>query len=171
MNKKIILGSLVMLAVLYFFIFGWHKETASGEHTGYITSVERTGIFFQTFRAYLKTDSQSSQEDTYCVVDPKVYSQLVQLSEQKTQVTVSYFSWLVSGIKNCGGEDAIVFDVIPTADIAQRESEAKAFVEAYMANDSARQKEVQDIRDASNKIIGRDITFSEIEQVLQSRAK
>src|ERR1700692_2816547 len=117
--KSLIIVLIVAYLILYLPIFGWHHETGDGEHTGYISAVERTGIFFKTFRVYLKTDPQSSQEDSYCVVDPKVYSQLEQLSEQKVQVTVSYLSWLVSGIKNCGGENAVVFYVIPTGDIAQ----------------------------------------------------
>lgn len=169
--KKLIIAIIILGAVLYLPIFGWHKETADGEHTGYITSVERTGLFFKTFRAYLKTDPQSSQEDAYCVVDPQVYSQLEQLSEQKTQVTISYFSWFVSGIKNCGGENAVIFYVIPTQDISQRESSAEAVITAYEANDSAKQKEVADLKDYITKMKGREATFSEIVQALQAIGK
>ena len=169
--KKLIIAIIILGAVLYLPIFGWHKETADGEHTGYITSVERTGVFFKTFRAYLKTDPQRSQEDAYCVVDPQVYSQLEQLSEQKVQVTVSYFSWLISGMKNCGGENAVIFYVIPTQDIGQRESNAEAVISAYEANDSAKQKEVADMKDSITKIKGREATFSEIEQLLQATGK
>ena len=169
--KKLIIALVIIGVIAYLPIFGWHKETADGEHTGYITSVERTGILFKTFRVYLKTDPQSSQEDSYCVVDPAVYSQLEKLSEQKTQVTVSYFSWLVSGIKNCGGENAVIFYVIPTADVAQRERNAEAVITAYEANDSTKQKEVSDLKDSIRKIKGRDATFSEIEQALQAIGK
>lgn len=169
--KKLIIVLIVIGVILYLPIFGWHKETADGKHTGYITSVERTGIFFKTFRVYLKTDPQSSQEDSYCVVDPKVYSQLEQLSQQKTQVTVSYFSWLVSGMKNCGGESAVIFYVIPTADVAQREKSAEAAVMAYEANDPAKQKEVSNLKDYIVKLKGREATFSEIEQALQATGK
>ena len=88
-----------------------HHETANGEHTGYVTAAERTGIFFKTFRVYLKTDTQSSQEDAYCVVDPTVYAELQKLSEQRAHVTVSYVSWLVPGIKNCEGENAVIYGV------------------------------------------------------------
>jgi len=169
--NKILITLVIICAILYLPIVGWHKETADGEHTGYITSVERTGIFFKTFRAYLKTDPQSSQEDAYCVVDPQVYAQLEQLSEQKVQVTVSYFSWLISGMENCGGEDAVIFYVIPTQDISQREATAKAVVEAYEANDAVRQKEVADLKVYITKTKGREATFSEIEQALEATGK
>jgi hypothetical protein len=169
--KKLIIALVVIGVIAYLPIFGWHKETADGEHTGYITSVERTGLFFKTFRVYLKTDPQSSQEDSYCVVDPKIYSQLEQLSAQKTQVTVSYFSWFVSGIKNCEGEKAVIFYVIPTQDISQRESSSEAVITAYEATDSAKQKEVADLKDYITKMKGREATFSEIVQALQAIGK
>mgnify|MGYP001578806153 CR=1 FL=1 len=91
---------------------GLHYETSRGEHTGYITAVEKTGVFFKTGRAYLKTDTQSSQEDAYCVVDEKVYQQLQELSVNRKNVSVKYFSWLSLGVKNCEGEDAVIYEVI-----------------------------------------------------------
>ena len=169
--KKLIIALVVIGVIVYLPIFGYHKETADGEHTGYITSVERTGLFFKTFRAYLKTDPQSSQEDAYCVVDPQVYSQLEKLAEQKTQVTVSYLSWFISGMKSCGGEKAVIFYVISTQDISQRESNAEAVISAYEANDPAKQKEVTDLKDYITKMKGREATFSEIEEALQAIGK
>lgn len=102
---------IIICGVIYFSIFGLHKETSLGEHTGYITAVEINGIFFKTFRAYLKTDPESSQEDSYCVVDLDVFEGLQKAAEQKQLVTVSYKSWFVSGAKHCAGEDAVIESV------------------------------------------------------------
>ncbi len=110
MNKSFgsVIGLLILGAILYVPFFGWHYSTGSGEHTGFVTAVEHNGVVFKTGRVYVKTDPQSSQEDSYCVVDPKVYEQLRSFSEAKSSVTVEYDSWLVSGLKNCGGESAVI---------------------------------------------------------------
>lgn len=97
MGKSIAFLVLVgLVCALYFPVAGLHHETANGGHKGYVTAAERTGIFFKIFRVYLKTDTQSSQEDAYCVVDPTVYAELQKLSEQRAHVTVSYLSWQVA---------------------------------------------------------------------------
>lgn len=107
----LIFGLLYGIFILPF--VGWHYETARGEHTGYITAVERTGLIFKTNRVYLKTDTQSSQEDSYCVIDQDVYSQLQQYSTQKQHVNAYFFDWAVAGITNCKGEGAIIYKVEP----------------------------------------------------------
>lgn len=111
-NKRSGLGTLVILGLMYLvgyiYVVGLHYQTGTGEHTGYVTAAEKTGIIFKTNTVYLKTDPQSSQEDAYCVVDSGLYSQLENLSRQKAQVTVNYISWLVSGVKNCNGEQAVI---------------------------------------------------------------
>ena len=44
--------------------------------TRYITALEKTGLFFKTGTAYVKTENESSQEDDYCVIDENIYQQL-----------------------------------------------------------------------------------------------
>ena len=44
-------------------------------------------------------------------------------------------------------------------------------ITAYEANDSAKQKEVADLKDYITKMKGREATFSEIEQALQATGK
>ena len=98
--------------LIYVPVWGLHyRVTTNGEHTGYITAVEQNGIIFKTYRVYLKTDLQSSQEDAYCVVDPVIFSDLEKVSREKTQVSVGYLSWLFSGVKNCGRESAVITSV------------------------------------------------------------
>ena len=102
-----------LLLIIYMLFFGFHYETSRGEHTGYITAVERSGIFFKTGTAYLKTDTQSSQEDDYCFIDKEVEKQLQKYSIEKIHVNVYYFSWFNAGIINCGSEEAIIYRVEP----------------------------------------------------------
>lgn len=95
---------LAPVVALILYIAGWHIQTGEGEHTGYVTATETTGIFYKTKRAFLKTDTQSSQEDMYCVLDETAYEKLQQAQTSKEKVTVQYIDWLAKGIKNCGGE-------------------------------------------------------------------
>lgn len=100
---------IIVFAVLPF--IGIHINTGRGSHTGYITAVEKGGVIWKTGRAYIKTDLSSSQEDMYCVVDDSVYSTLEQKSVNKEKVTIKHFSWLSAGIRNCEGEDAVIYQV------------------------------------------------------------
>lgn len=110
-----IIGTLVTVFLLWLIvwvpIFGLHKNTGEGSHVGYITATERSGVFFKTMTAYVKTDTQSSQEDSYCVLDPKVYSDLEIAAESKEKVKVNFFSWFLAGISNCNAEGQIVSSV------------------------------------------------------------
>lgn len=156
----------LLIGIIYILINGYHHETTVGEHTGYVTAIERSGLYFKTIRAYVKTDPQSSQEDEYCVVDPEVYSKLEEMSRKKTQITISFLSWIVSGWKNCSGEDAVIYNVIATADIPLREEEARIYIESYVANDPARQKQIIDMKKAMFDITGKEADFSEIKELL-----
>lgn len=108
-----LIGLFLIWLCLYVPIFGFHYETLRGEHTGFVTAVEKTGIFFKTGRAYVKTDTQSSQEDSYCVIDENVYQQLQKASVDKVHVNLYFFGWFSAGIKNCEGEGQIVYKVEP----------------------------------------------------------
>lgn len=96
---------------IYGALFGIDIQTGSGEHTGYVTAIEEIGVIFKTNRAYVKTDTMSSQEDTYCVTDPSVYATLQAAALNKTHVDLYYKSYLFPGIKNCDGENAIITGV------------------------------------------------------------
>lgn len=106
---KIIVGigtviGLFILGWIFIGLVGFHLETGKGTHVGFITSTETSGVLFKTDRAYIKTDTQSSQEDAYCVVDDNVFADLRKFSESHSRVEVSYFDWFSKGIANCGGE-------------------------------------------------------------------
>jgi hypothetical protein len=111
----------ILVVVFVFFMFwlclivpftGFNYETGRGEHTGYITAVEKHGIFFKTGTAYLKTDTQSSQEDTYCVIDPEIYTQLQDSSSKKQHINAYFYSVVSAGITKCDGEGQIIYKVV-----------------------------------------------------------
>lgn len=98
----IVAGILYLMFVVPF--VGWHIVTSHGEHRGFVTAVETSGVLFKTHTAYIKTDTQSSQEDSYCVVDDSIFGQLRKLAETKEPITVIYIDWFSKGISNCNGE-------------------------------------------------------------------
>lgn len=94
-------------------LFGWGTishigATNNGQHTGYVTAVEQEGLIWKTWRAYVKTDPQSSQEDSYCVTDPSVVNQLQSIEQTRELVTVSYSSPFLVWKWQCGGEQSII---------------------------------------------------------------
>ena len=101
-----ILGFIFFVVVLPF--IGIHYETGKGQHTGYITAVEKSGVIWKKGRAYIKIDLSSSQEDQYCVIDDSVYSRLEEAARNKEKLTIQHLSYFSAGITNCAGEDAII---------------------------------------------------------------
>ena len=82
----VILGIVILSIILaVFFGFGF---PFTGNHTGYITAVERGGMF-DIPNLYLKTDTQSSQEDLYCLSED-LYQVAQDYSKRKNLVTVEY---------------------------------------------------------------------------------
>lgn len=102
---KTLLIIIGLILAWFFFIklpfFGIHIQTAKGSHVGYITATDTSGLFFKTNAVYLKTDTQSSQEDNYCVIDKGVFEELRKQSEAHAHVDVQYIEYLSAGIINC----------------------------------------------------------------------
>lgn len=107
----IVLVVVVVTGISHLVLYGWHHEIARGEHTGYVTAVVDRGIFFKTMRVYVKTDTQSSQEDSYCVTDPAIYAQLQQYGLSKTHINAYFLQWIASGLANCSGEGDVIYKV------------------------------------------------------------
>lgn len=105
-----IVVGLIIVWVLFWNIpvNGIHFKTSSGSQVGYVSAIEKQGVFWKTGRVYIKPTLESSQEDIYCVKDAQVFSQLENASITKSNVKISHFSWFASGFKNCEGEPAIV---------------------------------------------------------------
>jgi hypothetical protein len=97
----------VVLFVLSICLGSFHVPN-SGQHTGYVSSVEQSGIIWKTWTAYIKTDPQSSQEDRYCVTDPDAVSELQGDGASRTLVTVDYSAPLYVWKWQCGSEPSII---------------------------------------------------------------
>lgn len=70
-------------------IFG-HNKTGEGDRYGFVTSVERTGVFWKTWTVYFKTDTQSTWEDNYCATDPATIAQLRYAGQTHERVRIHY---------------------------------------------------------------------------------
>lgn len=116
MEKLVVFFATLIAIFIFASIFvipftGFHLITGGGDHTGYITSVERTGVFWKTGTAYLKTSTQSTQEDAYCVTDNEVYNQLQADSITGAHINVHFHSYLATSVTECGSEGAIIDSV------------------------------------------------------------
>lgn len=100
-----------ILGLIVFGIFFNIMTPGSGQHTGYVTATETYGIIWKTSRAYIKTDTQSSQEDKYCVEDPSVLEKLKIAQESKEKVTILYDSPLIMPNWKCGNEDSVIIGI------------------------------------------------------------
>jgi hypothetical protein len=96
---------LLMLPLLSFVSF---HAPGNGEHTGFVTATEKGGWPWQTYRAYIKTDAESTQEDTYCVLNQDVYQQLQSAQKERVVLTISHESKLIVPKWECNGESAII---------------------------------------------------------------
>jgi len=90
-----------LLAVIVFvFIFGiggcmWgarFSQVGVGEHSGYVTAIDERGYIFQNYDVYFKTDTESSQEDMYCVSinNQELANQLRAAQEKRERITIKY---------------------------------------------------------------------------------
>lgn len=101
----------VFLAPIFISIFGFHYETGRGNHSGYITAVQKQGVIFKTYRAYVKTDLSSSQEDVYCVENEETAQKLESMAENKEKGTFQYKHYIAAGITLCDGEGDLIYGI------------------------------------------------------------
>lgn len=106
----ILLGILIVIFMLAFYGIHW-ITTENGTHTGYITAVETNGIIFKTVSVYVKSDVSSSQEDIYCLIDKSLIDILKQKEESKEKVTVYYYDYFVTSIKECSKGSGIIYKI------------------------------------------------------------
>jgi len=101
----VLIISFILVAILLPIIFMnslFIETTRNGHHTGTVTAVETNGVIFKTNAVYFKSDSQSSQEDSYCVIDPLVKEKLEQSAKTKRTITIIYKDYLFIGVNKCG---------------------------------------------------------------------
>jgi len=105
----ITLIGILLTLIIGFTIFGLEiKDTENGHHTGYVTAIETNGIIFKTDSVYFKTETESSQEDRYCIIDKEIKKQLEEYQRDKKLVTIEFYDNIFRGIKNCKGFDIAI---------------------------------------------------------------
>lgn len=109
-QKYIAIGLIVIVAIALLCTANFHIPN-SGQHTGYVSSVEQSGLIWKTWTAYVKTDPQSSQEDSYCVTDQSVVNQLQSAATERSSVTVYYSVPLLTWKWQCGYEQSTIQSV------------------------------------------------------------
>lgn len=110
---KFAVGTMLSFILLTFVLSftGFHYIEGQGQHTGYITAVSTHGVIWKTSRAYVKTDTQSSQEDEYCVIDKDLINNLKQVSETHRQVTLYFTNYLFTSISECSNNAEVITGV------------------------------------------------------------
>lgn len=106
----LVIGFLIIAVIVLFCTANFHVSN-SGQHTGYVSSVEQSGIFWKTWTAYIKTDPQSSQEDSYCVIDPDTVTALQSAATERSLITVYYSVPLLTWKWQCGYEQSTIQSV------------------------------------------------------------
>jgi hypothetical protein len=116
--KSIIFLFAFVVTIFFLLLFGSHKFVINDEgyHAGYVTAVERRGVFAKNYTVYIKTDNSSSQEDQYCVEasNRKLIEGLRNEARQKRKIGVFYNSnWTVGIITPlCDGDEITRFEVL-----------------------------------------------------------
>ncbi len=78
-------------------------NTTKGQHTGVVTAVDQSGFLFKNYTVYFKTDSGSSQEDSYCVNrdNTDLANKLKEAAKTKKVVTIEYSGNIGVGLALC----------------------------------------------------------------------
>lgn len=84
------------------------QTTKDGTHTGYVTAVETNGIIWKTDRVYFKTDTESTQEEAYCVTDKQLKEKLIFAEKNKQRVTLHFNDYWIVGWSLCKGEPVLI---------------------------------------------------------------
>lgn len=82
----------LLMAFFAFIIFPIRITTGTGEHIGYVTAVDKEGLFWKNYHVYFKTETESSQEDEYCVIrfDNELANKVKDEARNKTLVALKY---------------------------------------------------------------------------------
>lgn len=107
----LVVGVFVVGAPIVSQTMEWH-ETGGGQHVVIVTAVENEGAVWRTWTAYVKTDAESSQEESYCV-RPGDAERLIPLlraaSETRARVVIDFETYLFVDWSECStGQAAIV---------------------------------------------------------------
>lgn len=115
MYTIIIFCILLVLGIIAFFvavIFIQDIGSNNGQHTGIVTAVEYTSnIFYPATIVYFKTNTESSQEDRYCVKLANLKVLLEQYARTRELITISFQNDYVLWREDCSGGESIIIGV------------------------------------------------------------
>lgn len=110
--------SMFYVLVVVLFLVGWGLAfngighvTGTGTQKGIVTGVEASGLIWKTGRAYIKTGSDSSKEDAYCVIDKAIYAELMYAAMDSKEVVIHHQSNLVYPVTACNSEGKVIMDI------------------------------------------------------------
>ena len=108
----LLLGFIILLGLAI--ILPIRITTGTGEHTGYITAVDQKGILWKNYHIYFKTETESSQEDEYCIIrfDKELAEEVKQISKEKQLVSLKYETFLTLHPSFCHASQITGFEVI-----------------------------------------------------------
>ena len=95
-EKKLLIFTFIVLILIFIsfvtlLIFLGNIGASTGKHTGFVTAIEfNENILWNANLVYFKTDTESTQEDIYCVNDEITKLQLEEYSKKKEQITIQY---------------------------------------------------------------------------------
>lgn len=120
MKGTLIVGAIwtiIVLIVIGAIIGGLLVEStggANGRHTVYITAVEDVdNMVWDATIVYVKTSPQTTQEEKYCVNDPRVRKLLEEAAAQAKPVTVYYQNDFFMMKWECVDGMSIIYRVVP----------------------------------------------------------
>lgn len=84
-----------------------------GQHTGYVTAVDfNDNLIFDQDVVYFKTDTESTQEDIYCINNPDLKKRLEQYARDNVKVTLQYSNGYILWRADCNGGLSIINEVL-----------------------------------------------------------
>ncbi len=115
--KDFIVYSFVCTVIVGFCIFLSMiriDTTRDGEHTGFVTAIQKEGLFYKNYTIFFKTDNQSSQEDSYCVQewDGNIADNLRDANKSRQLVTIHYTGVSGLGWNLCALQKITSFEVV-----------------------------------------------------------
>lgn len=120
MKNLIINVFTIIVVIALVFGFGFLLASAGsptdGKASGYVTAVEKNGVFWKTYQVYVKSDLRSSQEDIYCVEDQAIITTLMAATESaptedSPRISFDYSRGILVAPWRCDNEQAIVTSV------------------------------------------------------------
>lgn len=84
-----------------------------GQYKGYITAIEQTGAIFKGWNIHLKTELESSNEDTACINrdDEKLIERLKEAMKNKENLTFEYEGKLAYPLGVCPWNDWMIIGI------------------------------------------------------------